>query len=273
MKNLEENKNSLSFIQHLEELRWHLVRSAIAIAVFAGLAFANPQIVFDEIILGLTKPDFLSYRVICQVTSKISSGVFCFDAMPFEIINMKMAGQFSMHIWVSIVVGLIVAFPYILWELWKFISPGLKPEERKNSKYVISVSTFLFLTGVFFGYFVISPLSVQFLGSYSISETVMNRLDLSSYISTITSITLATGILFELPIIIFFLSKLGLVTPAWMKKYRKHALVIILVLSAIITPPDISSQVLVSIPVLLLYETSIKVSARVERKLQKEQSE
>lgn len=270
MESEEKNKNSLSFIQHLEELRWHLVRSAAAIFIFAGLAFAYPSIVFDKVILGLTQPDFISYRLICQFTSKLGAGVFCFDSMPFEIINMKMAGQFSMHIWVSIVAGLIVAFPYVLWEFWRFIMPGLKPEERKNSKYIISTSTFLFLTGVFFGYFVISPLSVQFLGTYSVSDTVTNRLDLSSYISTITSITLASGILFELPIIIYFLSKIGLVTPDWMRKYRKHALVIILILSAIITPPDISSQILVSIPVLLLYEVSIGVSARVEKKLKKE---
>jgi sec-independent protein translocase protein TatC len=270
MEKGKENKNSLSFIQHLEELRWHLVRSAAAIFIFAGVAFANPKIVFDKIILGLTKPDFISYRLICEFTSKISSGVFCFDSMPFEIINMKMAGQFSMHIWVSIVAGLIVAFPYVLYEMWKFVMPGLKKEERKNSKYIISTSTFLFLTGVFFGYFVISPLSVQFLGTYSVSDTVTNRLDLSSYISTITSITLASGILFELPIVVYFLSKLGLVTPALMKNYRKHALVVILILSAIITPPDLSSQVLVSIPVLLLYELSIGVSARVEKRLKKE---
>ncbi|MCT4622492.1 MAG: twin-arginine translocase subunit TatC [Schleiferiaceae bacterium] len=270
MEQTKKNKNSLSFIEHLEELRWHLVRSAVAIMVLAGVAFSNPNIVFDNVILGLTKPDFISYRLICELTSKISTGVFCFETMPFEIINMKMAGQFSMHIWVSIVAGLIVAFPYVLWELWRFIQPGLRPEERKNSKYVISVSTFLFLTGVFFGYFVISPLSVQFLGTYSISESVTNRLDLSSYISTITSITLASGILFELPIIVFFLSKLGLVTPDLMRKYRKHALVVILILSAIITPPDMSSQILVSIPVLLLYEISIRVSARVEKRLARE---
>jgi len=270
MEKSDSDKNSLSFLQHLEELRWHLVRSVIAIMVFAILAFTNPQIVFDKIILGLTHPDFFSYRMICLFTSKFSSGVFCFDSMPFEIINMKMSGQFSMHLWVSFVVGFILAFPYVLWEIWRFIKPGLKDVERKNSKYVIAVSTFLFLTGVGFGYFVISPLSVQFLGSYSISDTVVNRLDLSSYISTITSITMASGILFELPIVVYFLSKLGLLTPVIMKKYRKHALVIILILSAIITPPDVSSQILVSMPVLILYELSIKVSARVERKLAKE---
>ncbi len=270
MEKSTSDKNSLSFLQHLEELRWHLVRAVIAIMVFAVVAFANPQIVFDEIILGLTKPDFFSYRMICQFTSRFSSGVFCFDAMPFEIINMKMSGQFSMHLWVSFVVGFILAFPYVLWEMWRFIKPGLKDKERKNSKYVIGVSTLLFLTGVGFGYFVISPLSVQFLGSYSISDTVVNRLDLSSYISTITSITMASGILFELPIVVYFLSKLGLLTPDVMKKYRKHALVIILILAAIITPPDISSQILVSLPVLGLYEISIKVSAYIERKLAKE---
>jgi len=263
---MEENSNkkdSLSFLDHLAELRWNLVRSVVAILVFAILAFLNKELVFDKIILGLTYPDFISYRAICAGTQYFGNGVFCFDSMPFEIINMKMAGQFSMHIWVSFVTGFMVAFPYVIFELWRFIKPGLKDNERKYSKYVILSSSFLFISGVLFGYFVISPLSVQFLGTYSISESVMNRLDLSSYISTITSITLAAGILFELPIVIYFLSKIGLITPEIMKQYRKHALVIILVLSAIITPPDIASQVLVSIPVLILYEISIFVSARV----------
>ena len=268
MKKTSEDKNSLSFLQHLEELRWHLVRSIIAIGVFAIVAFSNPNIIFDRIILGLTKPDFFSYRAICWFTSKWSSGVFCFDSMPFEIINMKMAGQFSMHIWVSFVAGLIIAFPYVFWELWRFILPGLSTTEQRYSRHVIFTSSFLFLSGVAFGYFVISPLSVQFLGTYSVSAEVTNRLDLSSYISTITSITLASGILFELPIVVYFLSKIGLVTPDLMKKYRKHALVIILILSAIITPPDVSSQILVSIPVLVLYEVSILVSRRVVKNLE-----
>ena len=264
------NKNSLSFLQHLEELRWHLVRSVVAIMVFAIAAFSYPQFIFDRVILGLTKTDFFSYRAICWFTSKWGSGVFCFDSMPFEIINMRMAGQFSMHIWVSFVAGVIIAFPYVFWEFWKFIKPGLTSKEQKYSRHVIGTSSLLFLTGVMFGYFVISPLSVQFLGTYSVSAEVTNRLDLSSYISTITSITLASGILFELPIVVYFLSKLGLVTPELMKKYRKHALVVILVLSAIITPPDVSSQILVSIPVLFLYEVSIYVSRRVVRNAQKE---
>lgn len=266
-----ENKDSLSFLQHLDELRWHLVRSAIAILIFAILAFINKDIVFSKIILGLTDPHFISYRAICWGTSQFGAGVFCFDEMPFEIINMKMAGQFSMHIWVSMVAGFVIAFPYVMFELWKFIKPGLKNKERKYSKHVILASSLLFTTGVLFGYLVISPLSVQFLGTYSVSESVMNRLDLSSYISTITSITLAAGILFELPIVVYFLTKMGLIGPDTMKQYRKHALVIILILSAIITPPDISSQILVSIPVLVLYEMSIWVSARIVANTKKEE--
>lgn len=257
------NKDSLSFLEHLAELRWHLVRSAISVIVFAIAAFLSKDFIFNEVILSLTEPDFFSYRAICWATSQFGDGVFCFETMPFEIINMKMSGQFSMHIRVSFISGFVLAFPYIVYEMWKFVKPGLKENEKKYSRYVIMSSSVLFTVGVLFGYFVISPLSIQFLGSYSVSDSVMNRLDLTSYISTVTSITMAAGILFELPIVVYFLSKLGLIGPNLMRGYRKHALVIILILSAIITPPDIASQILVSIPVLILYEISIWISSRI----------
>ncbi len=256
----------MSFLDHLEELRWHLIRASVAIASVSIVAFIYKKIVFDVIIFGPRNPDFATYRFFCWLSSNWGGSLFCFDEMPFELLNTRMAGQFTTHLWVSIVAGIIVAFPYVVYEFWRFISPGLHETERKSSRGIIFTSSVLFLGGVAFGYFVISPFSVQFLATYTVSSDVVNRIDLSSFISTITSVTLASGVVFELPVIVFFLSKAGLLTPDLMKTYRKHALVIILVLSAIITPPDLTSQVLVTLPVLLLYEVSIKVSARVEKR-------
>ncbi len=265
-----EPKKDMSFLDHLEELRWHLIRASVAIFAVSIVAFTFKQIVFDVIIFGPRNPDFLTYRFFCWLSGQFGGSLFCFEEMPFELLNTRMAGQFTTHLWVSVVAGLIVAFPYVLYEFWRFISPGLHSTERKASRGIIFTSSFLFLSGVAFGYFVISPFSVQFLATYTVSSDVVNRIDLSSFISTITSVTLASGLVFELPVIVFFLSRAGLLTPDIMKTYRKHALVIILILSAIITPPDLTSQVLVTLPVLLLYEISIKVSARVERRRKKE---
>jgi sec-independent protein translocase protein TatC len=177
-----------------------------------------------------------------------------------------MAGQFSTHIMVSIVAGFIVAFPYVFWEIWRFIKPALHSNEKKHARGAVFFSSLLFLTGVLFGYFVIVPLSVHFLGNYSVSEQVLNQINLGSYISTVTSVVLAAGIIFELPVIIFFLSKAGLVTPSFLRKYRKHAIVLILILAAIITPPDVFSQILVSLPLILLYEIGILISKRITAK-------
>ena len=169
-------------------------------------------------------------------------------------------------IWTSITLGFVVAFPYILFEFWRFISPGLRGNERRNSRGFIIIASLLFFTGVLFGYYVVTPLSINFLGSYQVSEQVFNDFDLSSYTSLVRTSVLASGLIFELPILIFFLTKIGIVTPEYLRKYRKFALVIVLVLSAIITPPDIASQVIVSVPILILYELSITISKRVLRR-------
>jgi sec-independent protein translocase protein TatC len=185
---------------------------------------------------------------------------------PLEIINIQMSGQFLVHIYVSMMAAMVVAFPYILWEIWSFIRPALLPKEKQYSKGVVFFSTVLFIIGMLFSYYLIVPLTINFFSSYQVSETVNNTITLNSYISTVVSLTLATGIVFELPIIVFFLTKVGILTPAYMKKNRKYVLVILLTISAIITPPDIFSQVLVTIPLMILYELSIFISARVIKK-------
>jgi sec-independent protein translocase protein TatC len=270
----QDPKGEMPFLQHLEELRWHLARAAAAVMAFGILAFVNKSFVFDTLIFGPKRPDFPTYKAFCSISRWIGiNEVFCFDEMPFRILNTKMAGQFSTHIWVSVIAGLIVAFPYILWEIWRFIKPGLKETERRYSRGVIAAASMLFLLGVLFGYFVIAPLSIQFLGSYTVSEEVNNLIDLSSFITTVTSVTLACGLLFELPIVVYFLTKVGILTPDIMRNYRKHALVVILILAAIITPPDLSSQILVAFPVLILYEISIRISSRIVKKQAKAAAE
>src|SRR5690606_9319059 len=190
----------------------------------------------------------------------------CFKDLKFELINLTMAGQFSMHILVSVVAALVISFPYILYELWRFIKPALKKSEKNYARGIVFWGSLLFLTGVAFGYYVITPMSVQFLGGYRVSDLVHNQISLKSYISTVSTITLATGLIFQLPIVVYFLSKVGLVTPHLMKTYRRHAIIAVLILSAIITPPDITSQVLVSIPLVILYEISINISRAVAKK-------
>jgi len=269
--------NEMSFLDHLEELRWHLIRSVAAVVIIGVVAFVFSGFIFDSIIFTLTKMDFPTYRFFCKVATFIGfDSDFCADELPFTIQNRTMGGQFSADIWTSIWAGFIVSFPYVLYELWKFISPGLHPNERKHSRGFILVASLLFFLGVLFGYYVVAPLSIHFLGTYRVSDMVLNEIDIGSYISALRTSVIACGILFELPIIIYFLTKVGLITPEIMKKYRKIALVIVLILSAVITPPDVTSQIIVAIPVIILYQISIyisKVTLKREAKREQKQKE
>lgn len=266
-QNFDEEENKMSFLDHLEVLRWHLIRIVIALFIGATLAFVFKSIVFDVIVLAPSFDDFITYKAFCDFSNFLHLGDgLCFGDLEFNLINLTMAGQFSMHIIVSLVAGIILAFPYILYEIWRFIKPALQKSERTYARGLVFWGSFLFLSGVAFGYYIITPLSVQFLGGYTVSELVSNQISLKSYISTVTTITLSTGLVFQLPILIYFLSKLGFVTPELMKTYRRHAIIAVLLLSAIITPPDITSQVLVSLPLLLLYEISIFISRMVQKK-------
>lgn len=262
--------DEMSFLDHLEVLRWHLIRSVLAVVIIGTIAFLMKDFVFDTVIFGPKKMDFPTYRVFCDIATYFGfTSAFCADKLPFTIQSRLMSGQFSAHIWTSIWAGFIVGFPYVLYEVWKFISPGLYEKERRNSRGFILIASLLFFMGVLFGYYIVAPLSINFLGSYQVSEEVTNEFDLASYISTVRASVIACGILFELPIIIFFLTKVGIVTPEILKKYRKIALVVVLILSAVITPPDVASQIIVAIPVLILYQVSIYISAMVLRKERK----
>ncbi len=263
----KKNVNEMSFLDHLEDLRWHLVRATIGVVIAATLAFIFKNFIFNTVIFGPTYMTFPTYRWLCSMSQFIGvETTFCAQEFPFSIQNRTVAGQFSAHIWTSVYAGIIIAFPYVIYQLWRFISPGMKPNERKNSRGFIVVSSLLFFLGVLFGYYVITPLSLNFLANYSISDKVINEFDLSSVIAIVRSSSLASGIVFELPIVIFFLTKVGLVTPKFLRTYRKYALVVVLILAAIITPPDITSQVIVAIPILILYQISIYISAVVVKR-------
>lgn len=259
----KKKKNEMSFLDHLEELRWHLLRAFLSILIIAIAAFIFHDIIFDKIILAPKTPEFFTNRMFCTFSEIVNAPALCINSNPFEIINIRMAGQFTTHIMVSILTGIILAFPYIFFELWSFVKPALYSKEKGYARGAVFFSSLLFLLGVLFGFFVITPLSVHFLGSYSVSSQVENQINLTSYISTVASVTLASGIIFELPVLVFFLTKIGLVTPSFLRKYRKHSIVAILLLSAIITPPDIFSQVLVCFPLLFLYEIGIIISKRI----------
>ena len=257
----------MSFLEHLEQLRWHIVRSVCSIAVFSVVAFLFKHIIFDQVLFGPKNLDFITYRLLCKISGAIGLGdVACIDKLNFIIQNRTMSGQFSSHIWASFITGIIVAFPYVIWEFWRFLAPGMTAKEKKYSRGMVYISSFLFMMGVCFGYFLITPLSIQFLANYSVSQHIANEIDLSSYISTVCMIVLAAGMVFQLPILVYFLSKIGLISPELMRKYRKHATIGVFILSAIITPPDISSQILVSIPILFLYQISIHISKSVIKK-------
>lgn len=263
----------MSFLEHLEDLRWHLIRSIIAIFIVAIFAFMAKDLIFSKILFGPKNPDFITYEVLCNIAKYLGlDESSCISEIPIRIQNRTMAGQFNTHIWTAITAGFIVAFPYVLYEMWRFISPALTLHEKKYSKGFIGIASLLFFLGVLFGYYVISPLSINFLGNYRVSPDVFNDIDIGSYMGLIRSTALASGIVFELPILIFILTKVGLVTPEVLRKYRKFAIVGILILAAVITPPDVASQVIVAIPILILYEISIYISKFVLRKEKKKQA-
>ncbi|MFY0687867.1 MAG: twin-arginine translocase subunit TatC [Cyclobacteriaceae bacterium] len=263
---IEEEEGEMSFLDHLEELRWHLVRSLLAIVVFAILAFVSKTIVFGEIILGPSKVDFITYEYLCKLSELLNSSALCIDQLPFIIQSRQMTGQFAMHLTSSFVIGIICAFPYAFWEIWRFIKPGLYPTERKAARGATFYVSLLFGSGVFFGYFMVVPISVNFLANYQIDPTILNEFDIISYVNTVTTLVLACGILFQLPIVVYFTTKAGIVNSALLRQYRKHSIIVILILGAMLTPPDPFSQLLLAIPLLFLYQLGIIIAKRVEKK-------
>lgn len=255
----------MSFLEHLESLRWHIIRAFASIVVVMIVVFLLGDFIFTQIIFAPKYDTFITYRLICGISESL-----CFGPPEFDLLTREMAEQFLVHLKTSFWLGLIVAFPYVFYEFWKFIKPGLYDKEKSAAKGVVLICSLLFLMGVFFGYFVISPFAITFLANYNVGA--INAPTLNSYINYMTMFTLPTGMVFELPIVVYFLSKVGLVTPDFMRQYRKHAFVLILILASIITPPDVITQFLIGFPLYGLYEISIIISKRVYAAAAKEET-
>lgn len=266
-------EKEMSFLDHLEELRWHVVRSGIAIATFMILAFAYTKEIFDKIIFAPAKVDFPTFRWLCKLSEITGAKDLCVQSIPFKIQSRYMTGQFTMQFMSAFVIGLIVAFPYVFWEVWRFVKPGLRNTERKFSRGAVFFVSFLFLIGICFGYFILSPMSIWFFSTYSISDVIVNEFDITSYIQTILTLVFGSGVLFQLPMVVYFLTKIGIVTPQFMRMYRRHAIIVIMIVAALITPPDILSLTMIAIPLYFLYEISIFISAAVMRNKAKEEAE
>jgi sec-independent protein translocase protein TatC len=258
----------MSFLDHLEEFRWLLIRSTAAILVCAGAAYFIDDFIFNSIIFGPKDPNFITYKFFCELTRffGVDDSYACATEFSFIIQNTEVGGQFSVYMWILITAGFIIGFPFILWEFWKFISPALYDSEKKYAALFIIISSLLFFLGVLFGYFIILPLSINFFGTFNVSDIIINQFTVDSYIGMIKTSVIVSGLVFELPIIVYFLTKLGLVTPEFLRKNRKFAIIIILLIAAIATPPDIPSQVIVTFPILILYELSIFIAAFVVKK-------
>ncbi len=260
-----EEEEEMGFLDHLEVLRWHLVRSAIAVVAFAVAAFIFPEFVFGELLLGPSKADFWTYEALCKLGNQIGSDVLCFD-INVDLQNRTMTGQFSAYFTVSLIFGFVASFPYVFWEIWRFIRPGLYNHEQQAARGTVFYVSVLFAIGVLFGYYVVAPMSVNFLTNFQIDPSIANQIDLSSYISTVAGLTFTCGLMFQMPVVSYFLARAGLLTAETMTQYRKHALVVSLFLAAVLTPPDVLSQVMLGAPLFGLYQLSIGIVRRVNKK-------
>ncbi len=273
-KSAVEDKAEMSFVDHLEELRKHIFRSVLALAVGMVIAGIYNKFIVDRIVLGPVHEDFITFRKICELGRRIGLGdKMCIDKIGVSMQNVDTTGQVSLFFTSLFVSGFIIAFPVIFREFWKFVKPALTKKELKKTRGVIFWVSFLFFTGVLFGYFVLMPFSMNFLASFSMSDSIQNIWTIKSYINTMMPLVLGAGLAFQLPLVIFFLAKIGIVTGNFLRNNRRYALVIILIIAAIITPPDVISQVVVTLPLWLLYEISILLAAREEKARAKEESE
>ena len=265
--NKRAQNEEMSFIDHLEELRWHIVRSLLAVIVASIAIFIKMDWFFDTIILGPIRKDFVSYTKLCDFSHWVGIGdSLCMPAVNVPLQATTFGSQFISSITIAFIGGFILAFPYIFWEVWKFIKPALTPKELRNTRGSILFVSIFFFTGAAFGYFLLAPFTFSFLGNYHLGTSTIleTRPMLSDYIDNLIDITIGSALSFQLPVVAFVMTKIGLITPSFLKTYRKYAFVVILVVAAIITPsPDWMSQLIVCVPLILLYELSIIISKRV----------
>ncbi len=267
---IHKERGEMSFFEHIAELRKHILRSFLYIGVLATVAFLNKDFVFNTLIFGPRHPDFITYRALCGFSQAVGLGDnLCFTPPKFDLITRELGEVLMQLLYVSFWMGVIGAFPLIFWEFWRFISPGLYEKERKSVRGIVFVCSLLFLMGVVFGYMVIAPFSISFLAGYTL-EGLEVAPTLDSYVTYMTMFTLPMGLVFEMPILGYFLAKIGIVGTSVLRTYRRHAIVVILIIAAIITPPDVVSQTMVAIPLYMLYEVTIMVVAGVQRNRQRE---
>lgn len=263
-------KAEMSFIDHLEELRWHIMRSVLALLVGSVVVFVKIDFFFKTIVMGPAHKDFITYRLLCKISHAVGLGKsMCLDEVNLNLQSTEMSSQFMMSFTIAMIGGFILVFPYIFWEFWRFTKPALTDKEQQKTRGVIFWVSVLFFLGIAFGYYLIAPYTVNFFASYTLDPQIKNNFTVSDYIDNIVSLVLGSGVVFQLPLVVFFFSKVGLLTPTFLRSNRKYAFVIILVIAAVITPPDVVSQMIVTIPLLLLYEISIWISARVVKDLKK----
>ena len=264
----------MSLFEHLEVLRWHIIRAVIAVAIFAIVAFSFYDFLFSQVIMGPKNTDFWTYRMMCKAGEALNLEGFCVDNIPMNIINTEMAGQFMMQINSSLLMALALGFPYLLFEIWLFVKPALTEVERQSARGFVFYATILFVLGMLFGYFIVVPLSINFLANVSLSAEITNQITINSYLTTVATLSLGCGLIFQLPIVVFVLSKVGIMTPAFMKASRRYAIVVILIIAAIITPTaDVITMLTVSAPMFVLYELSIIVSGKVQKAKERQQKE
>jgi sec-independent protein translocase protein TatC len=264
LQRMNEEKN-MSFLDHLEELRWRLVRIAISILIIATVLFIYQEWIIRTFFIAMVNPNFISFRMMCEWFN------VCIPKIPVSFQSTTMSGQFSYALMMSIMGGIVLSFPFIFYQIWSFVKPGLKQNERSMASGIVFYVSILFFLGILFGYFVVAPLTVQFFGSYKITEQIENQFTISSYMSTIISTVFWSGVMFLLPVVTYIFTKLGVITPEFLRKYRKHAIIVVLIVAAAITPPDLISQIIVSIPIMILYEIGIFAAVRVEKNRKKKE--
>ena len=268
------NRAEMSFIEHLDELRGHLFKSAIAVVLGAIVMAVYNKYIVKKILMGPTHGDFPTYGILCKLSQKLGLGSkLCMEQINVKMQSTAVAGQFDVYFNILLIGGFILAFPYVFWQFWKFTKPALTSKELKNTRGVIFWVSLLFFTGVFFGYFVIAPYTINFFSRFSIDDNIQNIWTIESYFNTIVPLILGAGLAFQLPLVMYFLAKVGVVSAAYLRRVRKYAILIMLIVAGIITPPDMLSQIVCTIPLMLLYEISVWLCARVEKKKKQEEAE
>lgn len=266
--------SEMTFFEHIEALRPHLMRASMALLVMIVAAFVGKAFIIDVLLMGPQSADFPTNKFFCYMSHVLTNGdSLCINNLHFNLYNTALGGQFNLHMQVALVSAIAVAVPYLLWEVWRFISPALTPYERRKSRMFVLYGSLCFFAGLSFGYFVIAPLSVNFLSTYQASSEISNIIDIKSYLSTVINVSMACAVVFQLPLLVYFLARMGIVTSAFLRKYRRHAIILLAILSAIITPPDLFSLFLVILPLYGLYEYSIVLADKVEKKKAKDEAE